>query len=409
MNTFLVKIIFLTFLPGTLIASGPNRFSEHLKALSRPIYHPSYLIDQRSPVIFLGWKIAHPDLLALETNDIAGGGMSKRNGPIHLKDLKKAILDINIPLSEWLNLGIFSQVPEDFFSLKILSGEESTYLGFSDRHQRPELSTSLGFRLPWHFSLGVGLYYTLRGAGNVQIAVSDQIKGQAEMNAKPVRVPYLGLGWKKQWDQHQWEFSLFYRQEAKAQAVVDTSLIVETEDFSLPAKAAAEMMLFYEPSVYHFITSYSYGSWFIAAGYEVVNWEGYEGPYFRVESTLADALLMDDHHLKKTRKMTAAMGLMHDFDKTFYGSCTLAIENQSSAMNHRPTSLAMIDVPRQIVRIAGFLGWSDLALTAVREAAFEVAYEKANWQTKRFQSQNGRQMEAGGTVETVTTGMTFKL
>lgn len=355
---------------------------------------------------------AHASYSSLNLNPLApdnSGQLPQTNDRQDDQSLQGIGFGIHIPLPFKVHLGATGYLPEDFLKVHVMSGEEHSYLNFSERNQKPNISTALAVGLPMGLALGAGFYHTLETNGQVQLSLSDQdTRGRATIGVKPVRIPYAGLRWQHQLDPQSF-FALggVYREASKTSAEVATQIIVDTAQFSVPADAEAEFALFYEPQIVKVGAHFQSPAFALMVDYQESRWSKYKPPFFSIESTALVAQDFKALEFQDTRSYKVGAEFPHTLMPSFHGFARVGYQHHTSAMSKAPQNTAVVDTPRDIYA----LGYGVKSQTKDGEQlTVDIAWQTILMRDTEFLSTVGNQtLTAGGRATTVVGGISYDL
>ncbi|MCY4523336.1 MAG: hypothetical protein OXB84_01220, partial [Halobacteriovoraceae bacterium] len=121
-------------------------------------------------------------------------------------------------LGRRLSLGIVALLPADsFLKIHAFTRNDITHLHFNEKQQRPEVYTAFGYELFSFFSLGAGVFYSLKANGDIQMGLSDQIaEARLLLDVAPAFIPFAGIHLEKSMGKGKLLAGAVYRREQSA-------------------------------------------------------------------------------------------------------------------------------------------------------------------------------------------------
>ncbi|MBF0298487.1 MAG: hypothetical protein HQK51_07185 [Oligoflexia bacterium] len=308
---------------------------------------------------------------------IAGGlDTSKEN-------MKSALLGFTVPIiSDLLTLGFVGLLPIDsLVRIYTVTTRESHLLLYNSKDQRPEIYTALGVKLPYGFSLGAGLYYSLKVDGTVQASVlpTDAL-ARMYIDLKPVLTPYVGLLYKN--NKYDFDIGTFYRDQQSANANVNIDINFELNNnlslASVPFAASSNLITFFEPAVIGLGGSYKYNeNYKFYFGALEKMWSRYHPPIILLSGKDLDILTGGVYESNKiSLKDTYSFHLGFEFNKEIslisrecLFSSRLGVQRHTSALPSTLSSLNILDTEKTIISLGA--GVSRLALGILKNSKMQ--------------------------------------
>ncbi|MBF0360088.1 MAG: hypothetical protein HQK49_03715 [Oligoflexia bacterium] len=217
--------------------------------------------------------------------------------------IKNALLGFVVPIIPGsVSIGFVGLLPIDSLArMYTITTRESHLLLYNSRDQRPEIYTALGFKLPYNFSLGAGLYYSLKVDGNIQASVLPRdALARMYIDLKPVLTPYLGLLYKYS----DFEIGAFYRDEQSAKAGVNIFVNFELNEnsslASVPFTASSSLIAFFEPRIIGIGSGFKFfNSYKLYFGVQEKMWSKYRAPVILLSGKDLDTLTGGEYENNK--------------------------------------------------------------------------------------------------------------
>ncbi|MBF0313204.1 MAG: hypothetical protein HQK50_10340 [Oligoflexia bacterium] len=322
--------------------------------------NPATIILAKAPQISLSFDYYEPNLdspALINTNTLA-----QRQTPSATEQSDPNVstrsvgVGLVFPLSKYFAFGLSAYLPSNTLArIFTLSGNDSYYLSFNPRTQKPEIFSALALKLPYGFSVGAGLFYSLEVAGNVQIAITqNDAEARMLVDLIPVYTPYLGV----LYNYNDLSFGTLYRAEQSSKAKVDVDVNFELNLNSnlatIPFESSSQLVAFYDPATYGFGGSYHLGDWGFYAGGEHRLWSHYRAPIIGLEgkdlqTLTGSALKPEVIKLKNTTSLRAGIERELEFllfNQSFLLTTTLGFEQHPSALPDKLQSLAIVDTAK---------------------------------------------------------------
>ena len=343
--------------PSDLASSGAMLYSS--TGVARTTSNPAFLTDLSQHQIFLGGSFNGPQLknTDLTPTTVSASGMrpdSYQAAKAEHSYFGTMALGLR-PHPRWA-IGVAAKMSgQRLARLQSFTSDDSTYLQFDERGQKPEVYTAIGFRLLPTLSLGAGIYHSFKANGQIQLAASDtDADARMMIELLPDFIPYGSLAWKSSAEGPHWSLGVFYRAEGQSQSdiEIDTSFNI-TNAGSIPLSAGSGIVAFYDPELWALGLGRVQDGWQLHMSLELSKWSGYKAPIVSLSgrdlTKLTGGIVQYDQvSLKNTYR--AALGgsirLGPDLDswKLFSG-----FGYEQSAMPELPTSLAVLDSEKWFV------------------------------------------------------------
>ena len=401
----------IALLLSTGAAGLDEEFSPALThSLLGSIENPAALVEEKKLTVGAQLAVESPDLRSLGQGS-GGGALPADNYDYgNAGALRSTSFRAHVPVPYGIHLGVSGSLPGDFLRLHVPSGGERSYLRYTERNQKPEVSTGLGLALPLGFSVGGGIYHSVEAKGKVQIAAAgDGIHGRALVDASPVQIPYYGLRWQGRWGRHRLALDGSYRGASDTEASFDAEVIADVDVGTLPLDASAGLALFYEPAVRRLGLAYQLASWGLWLGYEEEEWSAYKAPFFSLVNTLTEVAEQEAVVLQDSRTLRVAAGHRLDLTPTAAGSVILGFSRRSSALPGTPGSLAIIDVPEEVYTLATRLVLKKTAADPEPGAGILLSLQDRVLLDRTLNQAGIDTVRAGGRIRTWTAGVDFTL
>lgn len=308
-------------------------------------------------------------------------------------------------------LGIAAFTPLDSMArVHAFSGNESHYLRFNDRQSVPSLFLSMGTKISSRFSLGAGLYYSVKAQGGTQVALSETMAdAQMLMELRPELLPFLGAryDWKLS-DDTNLVFGAFYRQAQKSVTQFRFDVAINLDVASVPFGAQSELAAFYDPEIYRLGAGLIKPAYELFLAVEKTMWSHYKAPILILQGkdleTLtggrikANKIAMEDTygiHLGYEYKK-----LPEFFSKKFVLRSSYAY--YESALKRNPDDITVLDTNRHVV--AAGLGMQLSGALKINLALQNTILEKRDYHAIDSEGAN-RSAHIGGHILTYSGGI----
>ena len=414
---FIVKIVraavvSFILIPTPLSAAEDSDPARTVFADADPdaLANPANLMDRKGVTIDTSMAMTTFDLESLGHRSTGQSGLPPDDYDYgDARPLTETKFAINLPSLWGSRLGLMGSMPGDFMRVRVLSGEERSYLRYSEDNQRPHMYTALAFPLPAGFAMGLGIYHTMEASGQAQLGVSEEdTRGRALMDVKPRQVPYGGLRWESRDTGRRLAIDVYYRAESDASTSMDTQIVVDTEDFILPANASANLALFYQPEVYRAGVSWQTRDtgWYL--GYEAGRWSRFRAPYVELISDAAPPSQAEPVTLQDTSAWKLGFAWTAIRNALFTTTLHTWLEQHSSALGDNPQNLAIIDLPRRVYSLAGRTR-IEFINEGPRNLALQWTIHRTDLESRRLTTPAGEVVSAGGRTMTYAGGLTVEM
>jgi hypothetical protein len=151
---------------------------------------------------------------------------------------------------------------------------------YSDRQQSPEIYSALAIKLPAGFSLGAGVFHSMKMDGTVQVAISSTgTNSRMISKLDPVYLPYAGLNFKKEvFPDHTIFLGATYKDKHASTNQVSIDTYFNTNVSNLTFSTQSKLVLLYDPAVLSFGGGYKYKTVSIHAKFQKNFWSKYDAP-----------------------------------------------------------------------------------------------------------------------------------
>ena len=139
----------IALLLSTGAAGLDEEFSPALThSLLGSIENPAALVEEKKLTVGAQLAVESPDLRSLGQGS-GGGALPADNYDYgNAGALRSTSFRAHVPVPYGIHLGVSGSLPGDFLRLHVPSGGERSYLRYTERNQKPEVSTGLGLALP---------------------------------------------------------------------------------------------------------------------------------------------------------------------------------------------------------------------------------------------------------------------
>ncbi|MFZ9000734.1 MAG: OmpP1/FadL family transporter [Bacteriovoracaceae bacterium] len=333
------------------------------------------------------------------------------------KSVSQYSLGLTLALSNNLVFGLSAFIPaEKLISIYTQTSNESNYLHFNDRTQRPEIYLAGGYELTDNFSFGAGLYLSMKANGLIQIGISENdAESRSLIDAKPVLIPYIGSLYKN----NDYLIGLSYRFVNDPKTILGFQLSQNLSgNISVPINTDSNLVPIYDPAQITLgfgLQKENYESYF---SLERVFWENYKAPIIELSGDIED--LTGDGIPEKSISFedTWALRLGHNFKNLFelfngQYSHLIGFEYHQGATKDSPESIAILDTDKWVVS-TGF----ELSLPSLGSFSsgpvhlnFGVQYLTLIKKTYRAESKSNvlQTVQVGGNVLGVAGGIKIEI
>ncbi|MFW7381903.1 MAG: OmpP1/FadL family transporter [Oligoflexus sp.] len=374
--------------------------------------NPAALTDSDRPLLSFDFTVTD-----LRLNDLSGLAQNSPSGlptdayrASRANDLRGSSLGINLPLFEGVHFGLAGYMPNgNFGRIWGATSDDSTYLRYSDRQQRPAIYTALAARLGAGWSIGAGAYYTLKARGILQMALAQEASAaRFQLEMEPILIPYGGI----QWAGEKFKFGLVYRAEQAETSMIDTDLAINFDSASLPFSLQSTLAPFYDPEMFRFGGAYEGDTIRLYTSAEFSRWSGYLAPQLALSG--ADIGLVSQGSARPSLNLNDTWayrggiefraGRFADFENLW----RLGFEHHSSATGSRSPQ-SIVDLTRNVIALGYGLQVLEGVLADDRAARFEIAYQRTLLQDQTYRPENAASVTAGGTMHTLVGGFQYEL
>lgn len=281
--------------------------------------------------------------------------------------LKNTEFGLIIPLGNRIVFGLAGTMPADVFaSVYSFTTNESNYLHFNDRQQRPEIYTGLSVEINENFAVGAGLFYSLSVEGVLQTGISNtDAEARSFIELTPVYVPYGGIYYQSDADSDsRLKLGVSYRSEQAAKTDLDIQLRGGTNFVVIPIETNSKLIAFYDPAVFAFGNTVEYGNMATHFAIERQFWGNYKAPILvlggnDIRTLVGGGITGEVVNLRDTWNLRLGQEFK-DMFRLFNGnvSAQMGFEYHQSALPDAPTSLAVVDSDKYVANAGASIAFN---------------------------------------------------
>ena len=337
------------------------------------------------------------------------------------ENLKSYAIGLVIPLGDKLVFGLSGLLPINSFArIYSFTTNESNYLHYNDRQQRPEIFTGLGLKLPGNFSIGGGLFYSVKADGVMQAGISNtDAEARVLMDLKPVVIPYGGILYKKPFEKGNLLVGLSYRGEHGPKTKLNMEMRGGTSSFSVPITVSSEVVALYDPSVLGFGLAFENNSFESFFSLERSFWNNYKAPIVVLGGDDIGTLtgrVLDTSPVLLEDSWSFRLG--HEFKNVgtfFLGSLDfqVGVEFHESSLPESPNSLAILDSDRVAYNLGFGLSYPKLGQYIKKGIEFNFAMKWIQIDEMTYSARNKNQIsqsaKTGGSVLGIVVGVGIEI
>ena len=265
--------------------------------------------------------------------------------------IKNAIFSVGIPLLDDLAFGLTGLMPTTTLATVYTSTKNDVrYLLYDDRSQRPEIYSSLGYKLSEHISIGAGLFYSVKADGTIQIGMSTtDADARTLLELKPELIPFGNLNFNFE----KLTVGLFYRAPQKARTNINYDIDFAVPVGSVPFSGGSSLVAYYDPQILGMGASFDINSKNIVHAAVRKNfWSSYTPPIIRLSGKDLESYTSGNYvfglvKLKNSYDLSAGYELLHcNLFNRFENNFKAGVAYHESALPDHPESLAIVDTDR---------------------------------------------------------------
>lgn len=329
-------------------------------------------------------------------------------------------LGISLSLSQKLGIGVAGRFPGDSVAkIHAFTQNEANYLHFNDRQSRPEIFTAFGYALTDHFSLGAGLYYSIKAKGTMQLGISQtDAESRLFLEMTPEFIPYLGMAQKFSLFNEETIIGLNYRFEQKASSTINVDLDFNVGLGTIPFSTSSSLIAFYDPAVLGLGVSRLGKKIQTSFSYEWSQWSRYKAPVISLtgkdlEVLNSDRTLATNIKLRDTHSFRLGMEFPHVYENEEkiltlrWGS-----EYHTSAVDENASNITVVDSNKLGISTGASYKIPYLKPLINMPLTLDSSLKLVHLFEKKFSDQNknqGRKSKSGGNVAVLMLGVTFEL
>jgi len=380
--------------------------------------NPAALSDTDRPAVGLNLLYTSMSLKDLSDGAVAGNsGLPADNyDASKANSLRASSFGLNLPLLRNVNLGFVGFLPGGSLAkIHGISGNESSYLRYSDRQSRPEVYTAIATSFD-SFSLGIGAFYTVRAKAQIQAAFSSVAsEDRILIDLKPVMQPYAGIQWKGNFGSEKLlTLGFTWREESKTKTDMDMNIVFDQESFNFTFNTLGQMVAWYDPERLRIGSAVETPEWGLFISGEFARWSDYQAPILRLSGkdivTLTPGIntrqieLQDSYSLRAGYEYRVKMGQVP-------ADLRVGIETHTSAVDPGQNDIAIVDMPRHVLSLgAGFNTEGNKVHPMSQPTSFDFAVQYNRLQLTKFQSDVSQvAVKAGGSALTVIGGFSYDM
>ncbi|OFZ48261.1 MAG: hypothetical protein A2381_08485 [Bdellovibrionales bacterium RIFOXYB1_FULL_37_110] len=265
--------------------------------------------------------------------------------------IKNSIVSLAIPLFDNLAFGLTGLLPTTTLATVYTSTKnEVRYLLYDDRSQRPEIYSSLGYKLSKHFSIGAGLFYSVKADGTVQIGMSTtDADARTLLELTPELIPFGSMNF----DFDHLTLGMFYRAPQKAKTTIKYDIDFAVPVGSVPFTGGSSLVAYYDPQILGLGASYSINAKnTLHTSVRKSFWSSYTPPIIRLSGKDLESYTSGNYIFDRVRlKDSYDVGVGYEIKKTnlatsFQNNFKWGLAYHESALPDHPQSLAVVDTDR---------------------------------------------------------------
>ncbi len=407
-----------------LLQEGPSSFMARANAATDgKVYssktNPAGLVLNNNVELALTLNLTSYDLEDIDRNPqgtIASGITRDNYKASEAKSVSQYSIGLTLPLSNKLVFGLSAFMPaEKLLSIYSQTSNESNYLHYNDRSQRPEVYLAGGYELNDHFSIGAGIYLSMKATGVIQMGVSNNdAETRSLIEAKPVLIPYIG----SLYQNNGFLVGLSYRMENEPETALGFQLRQSSTSGSVNIDAESELVALYDPAQVTLgfgIQKETYESYL---SLERIFWSEYKPAIIDLKGdvdTLTNGGIAEN---KSGFEDTWSIRLGHQFKNLFElfgGKYThlLGLEFHQGASKDGPESIAVIDTNKWGVSTGFELGLNSLGTFIPKPVVLNFGIQYTSLKKQTFsainKSNQTQSISAGGSILGVAGGFSIEI
>lgn len=329
-------------------------------------------------------------------------------------------LGISMPLSAKFAVGIAGRFPTDSVAkIHAFTQNEASYLHYNDRQARPEIYTAVAYKFSENFSLGTGLYYSIKAKGTMQLGISQtDAESRLFLEMLPEFIPYIGVITKFKNSNRDVTIGMNYRMEQKAKSRIDVDLDFDVGIGTLPFSASSELVAFYDPAILGIGITLEGPKVRPSFSYEWSRWSKYRAPVVSLSGKDLDVLnngktLATNIQLRDTHSLRLGAEFP-DIYENLKNKLTMrmGVEFHTSAVDENTSNLTVVDSDKFGANFGLGLKRQKLAPFTLLPVSFDVAFKFMHLLETDFSDQNKnqhRRSKSGGEIAALMLGVTFDL
>lgn len=400
-------------LAGSANLTAPAAFSAKENPASLPVW--------KSTKFSFGYALTNTNLKDCNSHEgtLPPSGMLSDSHKISdAEQVKIFSFGLSTPINSSISFGIAGTVPSgDMMKIHAFTANETTYLFYDDRKQRPEIFTSLGMALPKGIYAGVGIAYSLKASGTMQMAVSqDDAEARMVMGIRPAYMPFVGLLYQKIFgkkNENEFLLGTIYRHEHSPETTINTDVRFDIGMGAIPFSAISQLVAFYDPTIVGIGTALIMPEIKFFASMENIFWSKYQAPII-VLSGNDLGQLTDGTSAKSKIKLkdtwvyrigTEIKNLINI--DSFSLSTRFGIEYHTSALKKNPEIVKVVDTEKTTFGLGFELKIPKLEYLINKSFDLNIATNFTRLNSKTITGEAGNTISIGGNIFTCAGGINF--
>ena len=318
------------------------------------------------------------------------------------KSVSQYSIGLSLPLSKSLVFGLSAFMPaEKLLSIYTQTSNESNYLHFNERTQRPEVYLAGGYKFTDHFSLGAGLYLSMKANGLIQIGLSStDAESRSLIDAKPVLIPYVGTLYQN----NDYLIGLSYRFVNDPKTILGFQLRQKLSGLTVPVTTDSILVPIYDPAQVILGLGLKKESYESYLSLERVFWSNYKAPIIELEGDIGNLTAGGIPEKNISFEDTWTIRLGHNFKNIFeifngQYSHLIGIEYHQGASKDAPESISILDTDKWVVSTGLELGLPSMGKFISKPVSLNFGVQYLKLVEKTYSARNKK-----NTVQSAKTG-----